>query len=68
MSTRTQVPDDELTRLRSKAEATGLFLPAPAGDELRCSIDRAFTDAEIGKILAWCEEVAVAIAKHGPKE
>jgi hypothetical protein len=66
VSTKTQVPDDEIRRLWSKAEATGLFLPA--GHELRCSIDRAFTDAEIGKVLAWCEEVAATIAKYGLKE
>jgi hypothetical protein len=66
MSTKTRVSDDEIRRLRSKVEATGLF--QPAGNEVRCLIDRAFTDAEVGKILAWCEEVAATIAKHGLKE
>lgn len=66
MSTKTQVPDDEVRKLRSKAEATGLF--QPAGNEVRCLIDRAFTDADVGKILAWCEEVAATIAKHGLKK
>jgi hypothetical protein len=66
MSTKTSVPDDEIKRLWSKAEASGLF--RPAGHELRCSIDRLFTDAEIGKVLAWCEEVAATITKHGLKE
>jgi hypothetical protein len=66
MNMRTQVPDDEISTLWSKAQATGLF--RPAGDELKCSIDRVFTDAEVGKILAWCEEVAATIAKHGLKE
>ncbi|MGA9059190.1 MAG: endonuclease NucS domain-containing protein [Terriglobia bacterium] len=66
VSTKTQLPGDEITRLWSKAEATGLFLPA--GHELRCSIDRVFTDEEIGKLLAWCDEVAATIAKYGPKE
>jgi hypothetical protein len=66
MSTKTQVPDDEIKRLLSKAEATGLF--RPAGHKLRCSIDRVFTDAEIGKLFAWCDEVAATIAKYGVKE
>ena len=66
MSTKTQVPDDEISRLRSKAEATGLF--KAAGHELRCSIDRTLTDVEVGKILAWCEEVAGSITKYGLKE
>ncbi|MDO9585714.1 MAG: hypothetical protein Q7I93_04420 [Syntrophales bacterium] len=66
MSTKTSVPDDEVKRLWSKAEAAGLF--RPAGHELKCSIDRVFTDAEVGKILSWCEEVAATITKHGLKE
>jgi hypothetical protein len=65
MNVRTQVPEDEIRTLWSKAQATGLF--RPAGDELKCSIDRVFTDAEVGKILAWCEEAAATIAKHGLK-
>ena len=66
MSTKTQVPDAEMGRLRSAAEGTGLF--QPAGRELKCLIDRAFTEEEVDKILAWCEEVAATIAKYGPKE
>jgi len=64
--TRTQVPEDEIRRLWSKAEATGLF--QPAGQELKCSIDRVFTDAEINKVLECCEEVAASIAKYGLRE
>ena len=66
ISTKTQVPEDEISRLSSKAEATGLF--RAAGRDLRCSIDRVFTGDEIGSILSWCEETAAIIAKHGLKE
>ena len=66
LSAKTQVPDDEIRGLWSKAEAMGLF--RRAGQELKCSIDRAFTDAEIDKVLAWCEEVVATIAKYGLKE
>jgi hypothetical protein len=66
ISMKTAVPEDEVERLWSKAQATGLF--RPAGHELRCSIDRAFTESEVGEILSWCEEVAGAIARYGLKE
>src|SRR5438093_230415 len=45
LNARTQVPEDEMTALWSKAQATGLL--QPAGRELKCSIDHAFTDKEI---------------------
>jgi hypothetical protein len=65
INTRTQVPEDEITRLWSKADATGLF--RPAGRELKCLIERAFTEKEIGDILSWCTEIAATIAKYGVK-
>ena len=49
-------------QLHEEAKRTGLF--APAGRELKCLIDRAFTDAEMGALVAWCESVAPAIRKH----
>lgn len=64
--TKTQVPDDEISKLWNKAEASALF--QPVGQELKCLINRPFTDDEVGKILAWCEEAATTIAKYGPKE
>jgi len=63
---RTQVPEDEITALWSKAQATGLFLPA--GRELKCSIDRAFTEKEIDEILCWFDEIATAATKYGLKQ
>ena len=66
MRKKTQVPEDEIGKLWSKAVATGLF--QRVGEELRCPIERVFTDEEIGKIIAWCEEVAATIAKHGWKK
>jgi hypothetical protein len=57
---KTQVPEDEIKRLWKEAEAAGLL--RSAGDELRCPIERAFTDEEIGRILGWCDEVAAASA------
>ncbi len=50
---------DSIERLRGSAEATGLF--TPAGRDLKCLIDRAFTDEEVEKLVAWCELVERAI-------
>jgi hypothetical protein len=66
ITTKTQVPEGEIKRLWSKAQASGLF--QPAGQELKCLIDRAFTDEEISKILAWGEEVAAIITQYGLKQ
>lgn len=38
---------------------------APAGRELKCPINRAFTDHEVDALVAWCESVAQAIVGHG---
>ena len=64
--TKTAVPEDEVKELWSKAQASRLF--RRAGRELRCTIDRPFTEAEIADILSWCEQVATAITKYGRKE
>jgi hypothetical protein len=49
-----------------QAVQTRLF--QSAGQELKCLIDRPFSEEEIRNILAWCEEVASAIVKYGLKE
>jgi hypothetical protein len=63
---RTQTPEDEFTALWSKAQATGLF--RPAGRELKCMIDRSFSEKEIGEILACFEEIAATAVKYGLKQ
>ena len=50
---------ESIEQLRGSAEATGLF--TPAGRDLKCLIDRAFTDEEVEKLVAWCELVERAI-------
>ena len=60
---KTGAPAEAVGRLRNSAEATGLF--TPAGRDLKCVIDRAFTDDEVDKLVAWCEAVEQAIAQHG---
>ena len=35
-----------------------------AGQELKCPIDRVFTDDEVNALVAWCVSVEQAIRKH----
>ena len=60
---KTRASAETIDRLRDAAEATRLFVPA--GRELKCPIDRAFTDEEVDALVAWCESVAQAIVENG---
>ena len=62
---KTSAPAEAIDRLRNAAEATRLF--APAGRELKCLINRAFTDDEVDALVAWCDSAAQAIVEHGLK-
>jgi hypothetical protein len=66
MTSKTAVPEEVIKNIRTKAEATGLF--SPAGRELKCLINRNFTDAEISALLSWIDVVAEAIKQYGLKE
>ena len=59
---KTGAPTAVVDQLREKAEQTGLF--TPAGRDLRCLIDRPFTDDEVDTIVAWCGSVAQAIREQ----
>ena len=60
-----RAPAEAVDRLRNAAEKTGLFVSA--GRELKCPIDRAFTNDQMDALVEWCESVAQAIVEHGPK-
>ena len=63
-----RVPPEVVEQLWNKAERTELFAPAGTGHiDLRCLIDRAFTDDEVDTLIAWCESVVRAIQEHGLK-
>ncbi len=62
---KTGAPAESVERLQDSAEATQLF--TPAGRDLKCLIDRAFTDSELDKLVAWCESVEQVILEHGLK-
>ncbi len=63
---KTAIPEDVLTSLHDAAQSTGMF--RSAGSELRCSIDRAFTDKEIQDLLSWFKAVTQAIRSYGLKQ
>ena len=60
---KTAVPSSEVDSLRDQADATGLFVAA--GGELKCQINRAFSDAEVAPLMRWLETVRQAIIKYG---
>ncbi|MFH1464035.1 MAG: endonuclease NucS domain-containing protein [Pseudomonadota bacterium] len=66
LGAKTRVPEEIISQLRERARATGLF--QPAGREVKCLIDRAFTDEEVERLLAWGAEVVEAAERHGLKE
>lgn len=66
MKSKTAVPEEVANELWSKAESTGLF--SPAGRELKCPINRKFSEADMSSLLAWIEAVAQAIRAYGLKE
>ena len=63
---KTAVPDETIQMLLRQAEATGLF--SPAGNNLKCHIDRKLTNAEVESLLSWCSSVKQAILEHGLKQ
>ena len=55
----TGAPSEVVEQLWKKAVQTGLF--APVGIDLRCLVDRAFTDHEMDALVAWCVAAGQAI-------
>ena len=60
---KTDAPAEAVDELWKSAEATGLF--SPAGRDLKCLVNREFTDDEVNALVAWCESVERAIVQHG---
>ena len=65
IESKTGAPAAAIDRLWDAAQATGLF--TVAGRELKCPIDRTFTDDEVDTLVAWCESVERAVLEHGAK-
>ena len=62
---KTAIPGEILQSLLNEVESTGLF--QPAGRDLKCIIDRHFTEEETSAILSWCERASAEIRKYGLK-
>lgn len=64
--TKVRITDDIAEELRSRANATALFIPA--GRELKCLIDRKFSAAEIDALLSWLDRIVQIVRNQGLKE
>ncbi len=61
---KTSAPAEAVDRLWKSAEATGLF--TAAGRDLKCPIDKPFTNDEVDTLVTWCEAVEQVVVEHGP--
>ena len=66
MTSKTAVPEEVVNELWEKAKGSGLF--TPAGHELRCRIDRKFSESQTSSLLDWIKEIAQTVRKYGLKE
>ena len=58
----TEAPAEVVKQLWKKAQQTGLFMPA--GIDLTCLVDRAFTDEEVNALVAWCVATGQVIREY----
>ena len=66
VGTKTAVPEDVVRTLWDKALSSGLF--RPAGQELKCLVNREFTEDEISLLLSWLYELEQIVKEYGLKE
>ncbi len=59
------ITDQELQALYVEAQNSGLF--QPAGKELKCLINRKFSEKQIEWLFSWLTKVTQEIEKHGLK-
>ncbi len=60
------MPDEVINDIKDKAQTTGMFMPA--GQDVKCLIDRSFTNDEVNSLLNVCESIASAIQEYGLKQ
>lgn len=60
------VSEEVIHDLKDEALATGLF--TPAGQDVKCLINRGLKDDEVNSLLSVCESIASAIREHGLKQ
>ena len=59
------IPEQELQDLYTEAQNSGLF--KPAGRELKCLINRQFSEKQIEWLFSWLTKVTQKIERHGLK-
>ena len=59
------MPDEVINDIKDKAQTTGMFMSA--GQDVKCLIDRSFTNDEVNSLLNVCESIASAIQEYGLK-
>ena len=59
IGTKVDVPEETIHILRESALATGLF--RSAGTELKCLVNREYTDGEVEKLIGWIREVVEVV-------
>ena len=62
---KTDISEQELEPLITEAKNTGLF--QPAGRELKCLINRKFSENQVDSLIAWLTNVTKEIKRHGLK-
>ena len=55
---KSNVPQDEVETLRTKALETGLFVPAGRGDNLVCQSDRSWDESQLAVLTEWLSAVS----------
>ena len=60
------VPEEIIQTLWNQAKESGLFIPA--GQDLKCLIDRRLAEQEIEALVGWCESVEQAVKKYGLRQ
>ena len=63
MKSKTAIPENVIQEIRQKAQNTGLFVPA--GQDVKCQIERTLTDLEVLSVLDVCKSIADSIRVHG---
>ncbi len=59
------IPEKELAALSAEAQDSGLF--KPAGRELKCLINRRFSDQQVEWLFSWLAKIVQEVEKHGLK-
>ncbi|MDE0068824.1 MAG: endonuclease NucS [Caldilineaceae bacterium] len=66
IKSKVSMPIEVINDIKEKAQTTGIFMPA--GQDVKCLIDRSLTNVEVNSLLNVCELIAFAIQECGLKQ